>query len=42
MIAKVHKILPISNIIVEVASFDIQKIKDPAISGTDYQKPDSL
>lgn len=27
MIAKVHKILPISNIVVEVASFDIQKIK---------------
>lgn len=27
MIAKVHKILPISNIVVEVASFDIQKPK---------------
>ena len=37
MIAKVHKILPISNIIIEVASFDIQKIKKPDISGTDYQ-----
>jgi N6-L-threonylcarbamoyladenine synthase len=36
MIAKVHKILPISEIIVEVASFDIQKIKNPSISGTDY------
>ena len=42
MIAKVHKILPISNIIVEVASFDIQKIKNPMISGTDYQQGEQL
>ena len=42
MIAKVHKILPISNIIVEVASFDIQKIKNPTISGTDYQHGEQL
>ena len=42
MIAKVHKILPISNIIVEVASFDIQKIKNPAISGTDYQHGEQM
>jgi N6-L-threonylcarbamoyladenine synthase len=42
MIAKVHKILPISNIVVEVASFDIQKIKDPTISGTDYQHGEQL
>ena len=32
-----HKILPISHIITEVAEFDIQKIKDPEIYGTDYQ-----
>lgn len=38
MIAKVHKILPISKIIVEVASFDIQKIKNPDISGVEYQQ----
>ena len=38
IIAKVHKILPISNIVVEVASFDIQKIKNPDISGTEYQQ----
>ena len=42
MIAKVHKILPISNIVVEVASFDIQKIKNPDVSGTDYQQGEQL
>lgn len=42
MIAKVHKILPISNIIVEVASFDIQKIKNHDVSGTDYQQGKQL
>lgn len=42
MIAKVHKILPISNIVVEVASFDIQKIKNPEISNTDYQQGEQL
>lgn len=38
----VHKILPITNIIVEVASFDIQKIKNPAIEGVEYQQGDQL
>ena len=42
VIAKVHKILPISNIVVEVASFDIQKIKNPDIEGTDYQQGEQL
>lgn len=32
----VHKLLPVSKIIVEVASFDIQKIKNPLILSTDY------
>lgn len=41
-IRKVHEILPISKIIVEVASFDIQKIKNPAISGKDYQQGEQL
>lgn len=40
MINKIHKILPITNIIVEVAQFDIQKIKDPDISGIEYQNGD--
>lgn len=30
-------VLPISKIVVEVANFDIQKIKDPSIAGEDYQ-----
>lgn len=42
VIRKVHEILPVSKIIVEVASFDIQKIKNPTINGTDYQKGEQL
>ena len=38
IIEKIHSILPISKTIVEVASFDIQKIKNPDISGEGYQK----
>lgn len=33
----IHKLLPITKIIVEVASFDIQKLKDSNISGKGYQ-----
>ena len=42
MIGKVNKILPISKTIVEVASFDIQKIKNPNISGEEYQEGEQL
>lgn len=42
MIEKMHKILPTSKIIVEVASFDIQKIKNPEISGIEYQQGEQL
>ena len=42
VIRKVHEILPITKIIVEVASFDIQKIKNPTISGTEYQQGEQL
>ena len=38
----VCKILPITNIIVEVASFDIQKIKNPDIEGGEYQQGEQL
>lgn len=38
----VHKILPISKIIVEVASFDIQKIKNPNITNLEYQEGEML
>lgn len=42
VIRRVHEILPITKIIVEVASFDIQKIKNPTISGTEYQQGKQL
>lgn len=42
VIRKVHEILPITKVIVEVASFDIQKIKNPTISGTKYQQGEQL
>ena len=42
VVNQVYKILPITNIIVEVASFDIQKINNPNISGTDYQQGEQL
>ena len=42
VIHKVYEILPITKIIVEVASFDIQKIKNPTISGTEYQQGEQL
>lgn len=38
----VNKILPITKIIVETASFDIQKIKNSDISGKEYQEGDQL
>jgi hypothetical protein len=37
MVNIVKRILPIAKINVEVASFDIQKIKNPDIEGVDYQ-----
>ena len=37
----VHKLLPISKIIVETASFDIQKIKAPDIAGKTTRKANS-
>ena len=37
LIRKVKEILPIAKINVEVAAFDIQKIKDPEIEGEGYQ-----
>ena len=42
IIAKLHKILPITKTIVEVASFDIQKIKNPNIKGEEYQQGEQL
>lgn len=42
VIQDVHSILPIAKIIVETASFDIQKIKKPDISGREYQEGEQL
>ena len=41
-IRKVHEILPVSKIVVEVASFDIQKIRNPEIQGEGYQHGEQL
>ncbi len=41
-IDNVRKILPISKIIVETASFDIQKINNPNIQGKEYQEGEQL
>lgn len=42
LIADIHKILPITKIVVEVAQFDIQKIKNPNISGKEYQQGEQI
>lgn len=42
IVDKVCKLLPISKIVVEVASFDIQKIKNPHIKGIEYQAGEQL
>jgi len=42
VIKNVYKILPVKNLIVEIASFDIQKIKNPNIQGTEYQNGEQL
>ena len=41
-VAAVRKILPVTKIVVETAAFDIQKIQNPDIEGTDYQQGDQL
>ena len=41
-VAFVHRILPIKEVVVEVASFDTQKLKDDAISGYQYQQGEQL
>lgn len=42
LVNKIHTILPINKIVVETASFDIQKIKNPEISGKEYQEGEQL
>jgi hypothetical protein len=42
LVEQIKRILPITRTIVEVASFDIQKIKNPDISGVEYQQGEQL
>jgi len=42
VVASVYSILPITKIIVEVAAFDIQKIRNPDIQGAEYQQGDQF
>ena len=42
MIANVHKYLPITKVVIETASFDIQKIRNPEIRADEYQQGDQL
>lgn len=42
VVEKVYSILPVSHIIIEVAQFNTQKIKNPDISGKEYQEGDQL
>ena len=42
VIKRLHKVLPITKIIVETAQFDIQKINNPEIQGKEYQQGEQL
>ena len=39
-IDRIRKILPVTDIVIEAAAFDIQKIKNPDIEGVQYQQGD--
>jgi 5-methylcytosine-specific restriction endonuclease McrA len=41
-VEQVNKILPVTSIVVEIASFDIQRIKKPDIYGVEYQQGEQL
>ena len=38
LVERIKKILPVTDVILEVANFDIQKIKNPKIEGKEYQE----
>lgn len=42
VVERVCKIIPVTNIVVETASFDIQKIKNPDVEGSRYQQGEQL
>ena len=41
-IEAVCRLLPVTKIVIETASFDIQKIRNPEVEGTGYQQGDQL
>ena len=41
-IAFVHTILPVTKIVIECAAFDTQKLNNPDIQGTEYQRGDQM
>ena len=41
-IERVHDILPVSKVIIEVAQFDTQKLKNPDIQGEEYQQGEQM
>lgn len=42
VVEDIHKLLPITKIVVETTSFDIQKIKNPEIHNEEYQQGEQL
>lgn len=42
LVEKIHAFLPVQKVVIEVASFDIQKIKNPSIFGKEYQEGEQL
>ena len=42
VVEDIHKLLPITKIVVETANFDIQKIKNPEIHNEEYQQGEQL
>jgi len=42
LIEGVTKILPVTDVVIEVAQFDMQRIKNPDIAGTEYQQGPQL
>jgi hypothetical protein len=38
LVKKMTELMPVSSLLVEVAKFDIAKLKNPEISGTEYQQ----
>ena len=42
VIENIYKLLPITKVIIETASFDIQKIKNPQVKGKEYQEGEQL